>query len=131
MSSGRICFGCGRGAFLAINPPRGREILAGDEFDAPLQARRRFAVARVLRALELNAEPREQRPPPALARGDINRSRDPLRRDRAGAQLDAKGDEARERLVGRRAWRASLQVLSVGKLFGSRAVAQRLEAAAR
>src|SRR2546425_2688747 len=96
MSSGRICFGCGRRAFLAINPPRGREILAGDEFDAPLQARRRFAVARVLRALELNAEPREQRPPPALARGDVDCSCDALLCYRVLAQLHPKTDDAHE-----------------------------------
>src|SRR5438128_10196017 len=116
MSSGRICFGCGRRAFLAINPPRGREILAGDEFDAPLQARRRFAVPRVLRALELTAEPRERRPPPALAPGDGGRCCGALRRERGGAQLDPKGGEARERLRGWRTSGASLQIISVGEL---------------
>jgi hypothetical protein len=38
-----------------------RAILAGDEFDAPPDARRRFAVARVGGALFLHPEPSEQR----------------------------------------------------------------------
>src|SRR6266850_5511432 len=102
MSSGRICFGCGRGAFLAINPPWGREILAGDEFDAPLQARRRFAVARLLRTLELNAEPGEQRPAPALAGSDVDCRGDALRIDVAGTELHAVRHQPRERFVARR-----------------------------
>src|SRR5438477_12338806 len=131
MSSGRIFFGCARCAFLAITPPRGSEILAGDEIDAALKARCCFAVAGVLRALQLHAEPRQERPPPALRRRDLDRRADVLRRDAAGAQLHAIADKPRPWFARRLPLAAPLEVVGISALLGACAFAQRFETAAR
>src|SRR5919201_4342061 len=131
MSSGRICFGSGGRDFFAMAAPRGEPILAGDEFDAALEPRRCFAVARVLRALQLHAEPREQRPAPALARCNVDGGGDALWRDASRAQLHAVCNQPRKWIIAARAGGSSLEVVRVGELLGPRVRAQRLETGAR
>src|SRR3954468_23451623 len=111
-------------------PPRGEEILAGRESKPPPQSRRRFAIARRLRTLELHREPGEQRPSPALRGGKVHRGGDALRRDSAAAHLHTVRDELRQRLVRRGAWDAPLKVVGIGALFRSRVGANTLEAVA-
>src|SRR5258708_21590517 len=76
MSSGRTIFGSGCRLLLAMGNSSSGQFyneLAGDKLDPPPDARRSFAVAGVLGALRLHAEPGKERPAPALCRGDLDR----------------------------------------------------------
>src|SRR5882762_534090 len=130
MSSGRTIFGSGRRLLLAMaNSSSGQfyNELAGDKLDSPPDARRRFAVAGILGALHLHAEPGEERPPPALCGGDFDRLGDAGGADPAGLELHAQPDETRQRIVARGALPPARQVLGVPGFLAARLASQGLE----
>src|SRR5919197_89185 len=129
-SSGRGCT-LVRSTRLAIDCLLERQILSGDEFDAPLDTRCGFAVPRVLGSLCLHAKPGEKRPAPALRRSNIDRIGNRCGSDPTGLELHRRGNEARKRLAASRMPAMTLQIFSIGKLIGASAVAERFEARAR
>src|SRR5258706_2235695 len=125
ISSGRTTFGSGRFA-LAMGLLE-RRILLGDEVHPPPQARRRLAVAGILGTLRLHAQPREQRPRPALRRCYIYRGGDPRGIDVRLSERDRQGGKARERALVALVRALAGEIVAVGDLLRPRAGAQRLE----
>src|SRR5262249_40157067 len=107
-----------------------RAIVAGDEIDAPPDAPRRFAVARVGGAFLLHAEPREQWPPPALVGSDVDGGADSSGSDGTASERHRLGHKARQRIVSSPVGTLAGKVVGVRKLLGASAVAQRFEAGA-
>src|SRR6267142_170668 len=107
-----------------------RAILAGDELDAPPDARRCFAVAGIGGALLLHAEPREQWPPPPLRGRNVDRRADAGGIDAAALKGDAGSHEPGQWVVAHTMAPAAGEVVGVGELLGTSTIAQRFEARA-
>src|SRR6267143_3689149 len=130
MSSGRTIFGSGRRLLLAMGNSSSGQFyneLAGDKLDSPPDARRRFAVADVLGALGLHAEPGEERPPPALCGGDLDRLGNAGGTDPTRLELHAQPDKTRQRIIARGTLRPAGQVLGVSGLLAAGLASQELE----
>src|SRR6267143_92867 len=129
-SSGRTIFGSGCRLLLVMGNSSSGQFyneLAGDKLDPSPDARRSFAVAGVLGTLRLHAEPGEERPAPALCRGDLDRLGDAGGTDPTRLELHAQPDQTRERIVACGMLRPARQVLGISGLLAARLASQSLE----